>query len=183
MKNINYKNKKIALVPITDNMTAAANLVAENLKKAGAQPKVFESLVQYRDYYALSEFDPDITFFLDSGAEKLLKVSVKDCTTTKHRPTSKAYEVQKAFRHHLLMENVRSKLLGVYKIEWDAVRDIPWYWQDDKPMLYFSTKLAPERVSHVMLAGIKDYFKADRKMRERQEKETSHRCIHGCAER
>ena len=47
---------------------------------------------------------------------------------------------------------------GNYKIDFDEVSDLPWFWQDDSPMIYLRVPDI-EGVGEAVAQAVADYFK------------------------
>lgn len=181
--NANYNNKRIALVVLDNKMQEAAKETEKRLRAEGAEPVIFSDFANYPNHYALAQFKPQMTVFLEKVNEKIVPCKVMDVTERKNRDRSESTKAVKCFMHPLRMNGAEPKTAGAYTLDWEEVKHFEWYWQDKAPMIYLSTKLPAEKVADVMMQGIKEYF--NQKRNEPAPKEDCTNCgkIKGSADR
>ena len=49
-------------------------------------------------------------------------------------------------------------MLGSHKLDFDAVKDLPWYWQDSSPMIYLRVPDV-EGIGAAVAESVANYFK------------------------
>lgn len=159
--NAFYGNKKVAIVG--DSQTAkdiVAALKASNFKNVIS----LEAPSSYAAYYGISEEEPDYTLFVEESAQckvKLTRVQGLLGDRLGHEVKRDYEESRKAqgfYEHHLKKIRIYPSLLGAVEIPLKEVKDIPWFYQDNSPMLHLFVPKA-EGVAQAVVEAIKDYFK------------------------
>lgn len=70
----------------------------------------------------------------------------------------KSQEAKHLYKHPLKMLGLDPYFNGNYKIDFDEVSDLPWFWQDSSPMLYLRVPDI-EGIGEAVAEAVADYFK------------------------
>lgn len=70
----------------------------------------------------------------------------------------KSQEAKHLYKHPLKMLGLDPYFNGNYKIDFDEVSDLPWFWQDDGPMIYLRVPDI-EGIGEAVAQAVADYFK------------------------
>lgn len=167
MANLFWGKKKVALINMDGNKLV--DEIAKALKAKGFwNVLIFEAVGTYAAYYHVAEAEPDFVLFVDESKEcKVQPMQIKGYPSTPpygytQRDTDKSNEAKPFFRHELRMLGLEPKVLGAREIEWADVKDIPWYYRTDAPMLNLQVP-ATEGLGRAVAEATADYFAKGRR--------------------
>lgn len=162
MLNAYHGNKKVVIVNINDNELAhdvEKSLAASNFNNV----VMFAAPKSYPGYYKVAEAEGAYTVFIEESKDcKVLPCLVEGYTGKRvgqlvRRDLDESQKAKEMFKHHLKMLEMEPKLLGSYKIDFEEVKDIEWFYTDKTPMLYVTVPNV-EGVADAICNSIKDYF-------------------------
>lgn len=118
----------------------------------------------YPGYYSIVEEDPAYTIIVDVSNEckvqpcKVKGYSGKQLGKVVSRNLVKSNKAKNLYKHYLKMLGLDPKLIGVEIVDFDAVSDMPWYWENDTPLLYLHLPNVAG-VAEAVCNAVADYFK------------------------
>ena len=169
--NFYLKNMKVALISKDEAVNEALSQLEKRLTEGGANVLLKTDLNDYAGYYAVQEFAPELTLFVDKGTSGMHAVKVANASDLKKRDTSACDQAAQSFLHELRMRGEQPESQGVYKPDWNDVKYWDWYWRDKSPMLYVRSKLTAEQLADALYNGVLEFGIARRKEQMEPEKE------------
>jgi hypothetical protein len=160
--NAYYGKKKVILINMDKNKLVQE--IAQAMKTKGFQNVMtFEAVGTYAAYYHVAEQNPDFVLFVDESKEcKVRPMRIEGYPSNApygftRRDTEESNDAKPLFRHELRMIGLDPKVIGAKKIEWNDVKDIPWYYRTSAPMLSLETPAA-EGLGKAVAEAVADYF-------------------------
>lgn len=162
MLNAYHGNKKVVIVNINDNAIAhdlEKVLAANNFNNVVS----FSAPKSYPGYFKVAEAEGVYTIFVEESKSCKVQPCLVEGFTGKRlgqqvrRDLTESQKAKDLFKHHLKMLGMDPNLLGSYKIDFEEVKDIPWFYTDETPMLYITVPNV-EGVADAICNSIKDYF-------------------------
>lgn len=161
--NVFWGNKRIVIASVNDNQTARD--VVEKLKAENFNNVVlFSAPKSYPGYYNVAEAEGAYTIFIEESAScKVQPCRVEGYSNERlgkyvSRDLNESQKAKEFYRHYLKYLELNPELLGSYKIPFDEVKHIDWYWTDKSPLLYVKVPKV-DGVAGAVVEAIKDYFK------------------------
>lgn len=169
--NFYLTGMRVALISKDEAVNEALTQLNDHLTEGGAKTLLKTDLNDYAGYYAVQEFAPELTLFVDKGTSGVHTVKIANASDLKKRDTSACYQAAQPFLHELRMRGAHPESQGVYKPEWEDVKYWEWYWRDKSPMLYVRSKLNADQLADALYNGVLAFGKARRKKQLTPEKE------------
>ena len=161
--NFYLTGMKVALISKDEAVNEALSQLNDRLTEGGTKTLLKTDLNDYAGYYAVQEFTPELTLFVDKGTSGVHTVKVANASDLKKRDTSACYQAAQPFLHELRMRDEQPESQGVYKPDWNDVKYWDWYWRDKSPMLYVRSKLTVDQLADALYNGVLEFGKARRK--------------------
>lgn len=160
-----YSKIKLAIVNVDQGELAKS--IEAALKSIGFEDIVMlDAPASYPGYFGVANAQARYTIFVDESTS----CSVVPCSTEGFahdrvghyvkRNTDKSRKASGLYKHYLKMLELDPNMLGVYKIPFEEVCDLTWYYTDTTPMLYLKLPNS-EGVAQAVCEAIRDYFKYD----------------------
>lgn len=170
MPNYKLDGKKLVIVPV-GNMEQTANKLKEVMDGILGEVVVLPCEYQdYADYYTLAKEEPDFTLFLMnvSSNERLVPCVCENTVGNRERDVKESREAIAKMHHFFRMKRNDIKIIGNYKIDYEAVKDVKttndrfsWYLLNDKPMVCAKvnvSEMGEENLVEALSDGIREYF-------------------------
>ena len=170
MANYKLDGKKLVIVPVGSMQTTAEKL-KQSLNGVLGEVKILPCEYQdYADYYTLAKEEPDYTLFLIqvNSNERLVPCVCENTTDTRERDVKESQEAIAKMHHFFRMKRNDIKIIGNYKIDYEAVKDVKttndrfsWYLLNDKPMVCAKvnvSEMGEENLVEALSDGIREYF-------------------------
>lgn len=161
--NAYYGSKKVLVLGL-DNSGLASKIVkamqAINIGCATAR----QAPANYSGYYLISEMQPDYTIFVQRSDGCYVQPCRVDGWPGERlgvyasRNIDESQRAKNLYKHPLKMLGLDPYMLGSHKLDFDEVKDLPWYWQDSSPMLYLRVPDI-EGIGEAVAEAVADYFK------------------------
>ena len=169
--NFYLTGMKVALISKDEAVNEALSQLNDRLTEGGAKTLLKTDLNDYAGYYAVQDFAPELTLFVDKGTNGVHTIKVANASDLKKRDTSACYQAAQPFLHELRMRGEQPESQGVYKPDWNDVKYWDWYWRDKSPMLYVRSKLDADQLADALYNGVLEFGIARRKEQLEPEKE------------
>lgn len=169
--NFYLTGMKVALISKDEAVNEALSQLEKRLTEGRAEVLLKTDLNDYAGYYAVQEFAPELTLFVDHGTSGVHAVKVANASDLKKRDTSACYQALQPFLHELRMRGEQPESQGVYKPDWNDVKYWDWYWRDKSPMLYVRSKLDADQLADALYNGVLALGISRRKKQMEPEKE------------
>ena len=169
--NFYLTNMKVALISKDEAVNEALSQLEKRLTEGRAEVLLKTDLNDYAGYYAVQDFAPALTLFVDKGTSGVHTVKIENASGLKKRDTSACYQAAQPFLHELRMRGEQPESQGVYKPDWNDVKYWDWYWKDKSPMLYVRSKLDSDQLADALYNGVLEFGIARRKEQLEPEKE------------
>ena len=161
--NAYYGSKKVLVLGL-DNSGLASKIVKamRAINMSGATAK--QAPANYSGYYLISEMQPDYTIFVQRSEGCRVQPCRVDGWPKERlgvyasRKIDKSQKAKHLYKHPLKMLGLDPCFNGNYKIDFDEVSDLPWFWQDDGPMIYLRVPDV-EGIGEAVAEAVADYFK------------------------
>lgn len=160
--NAYYGKKKVVLINMDKNKLVQE--IVQAMREKGFQNVVVHDAVgTYAAYYHIAEANPDFVLFVEESKEcKVRPMKIEGYPSTApygltRRDNEKSNDAKPLFRHELRMIGLDPKVIGAKKIEWNDVKDIPWYYRTSAPMLSLEVP-ATEGLGKAVAEAVGDYF-------------------------
>lgn len=141
MANAYYGKKRVLVVGI--NGTELAEKIERAMQAAGFSGVVtLDAPKSYPGFFTIAECKPEYTIFVEESEGCYVlpcrvdgwpkeRVGVYASRNINESQRAKSY-----YNHQFKMLGLDPVMVGKYKINFEDVEDLPWYWQDESPMLY-----------------------------------------------
>ena len=169
--NFYLTGMKVALISKDEAVNEALSQLEKRLTEGRAEVLLKTDLSDYAGYYAVQDFAPELTLFVDKGTSGVHTVKIANASDLKKRDTSACYQAAQPFLHELRMRGEQPESQGVYKPDWNDVKYWDWYWRDKSPMLYVRSKLDADQLADALYNGVLEFGIARRKEQLTPEKE------------
>lgn len=169
--NFYLKNMKVALISKDEAVNEALSQLNDRLTEGGANVLLKTDLNDYAGYYAVQDFAPELTLFVDKGTSGVHTVKIENASGMKKRDTGACYDAAQPFLHELRMRGEDPGSQGAYKADWNDVKYWDWYWRDKSPMLYVRSKLGAAQLADALYNGVLALGISRRKKQMEPEKE------------
>lgn len=167
--NAYYGKKKIVVVSVGDN--ALAKEVVKEMKSQGMQGATILPVPDsYAAYYKLAQMKPSYVMFVyESNECKLNVTKVNGIVGDKlghvaNRKTDVSRDAMNYYKHELRMIGIDPRMIGSEEIPFKDVKDIPWFYESNVPMIHLYLPKS-DAVVDAITAATQAYFKAIGKRR------------------
>ena len=173
-----FRKKKIVVVNVGDNDVAKE--VIKALKDDGAKNIIeIKAPESYADYYGIATEDADYTMFLKEDRDCIIRPCSVDNGISKKRNTKPSRDAVNVYRHHLMMIGLNPKFSGTYKIPFESVKYLPWYYTDKKPLIFVYTPNI-DGIGNAISLSVNEYFKKCYKADLNKKDEDENKCCKDC---
>ena len=161
--NAYYGKRKVLIVGIDG--TTIADDIASAMREIGfGAVNQMAAPSNYPGYYTIAEAQPEYTLFVQRSDGCYVQPCRVDGWPGKRlgvyasRNIDESQWAKKLYKHPLKMLGLDPYMLGNHKLDFDEVKDLPWYWQDSSPMLYLRVPDI-EGIGEAVAQAVADYFK------------------------
>lgn len=161
--NAYYGKRKVLIVGI-DGTTIADDIASAMQEVGFGAVNQMAAPSNYPGYYAIAEMQPEYTLFVQRSDGCYVQPCRVDGWPKERlgvyasRKVDNSQEAKHLYKHPLKMLGLDPYFNGNYKIDFDEVSDLPWFWQDDGPMIYLRVPDI-EGIGEAVADAVADYFK------------------------
>lgn len=158
-----YENKHVVIVGVNEN-ELAKKVISKFEENGFKNVTLISAPKSYPGFYQLAEMAGDYTMILEQDEECRVRSCVVEgfkgdrLGNYVERDRKESDEAKNIFEHYFRMLELKPNLLGGYKIPFDEVKDIEWFYESKTP---FINVTAPDVNScdEAIVNSVIDYFK------------------------